>query len=147
MPWARLQARQSGQEVVQLGQAAKRLTIPPNVRYAGLYLEASREARGLGMWVASPAKPQAPPRGGCCNLAYPDMCIPPQPDLDCGGIPYRYRYFRVLPPNPRRFDRDRDRVGCRRQIYLHKRADSDSNFSILGLQAALKFSKVLSTYS
>lgn len=87
MPWARLQARQSGQEVVQLGQAAKRLTIPPNVRYAGLYLEASREARGWGMWAASPAKPQAPARGGCCNLAYPDMCIPPSRIWTAGVSP------------------------------------------------------------
>jgi micrococcal nuclease len=39
------------------------------------------------------------------------VCIPPPPpDLDCPQIPYRN--FTVLPPDPHRFDRDRDGVGC-----------------------------------
>lgn len=104
--------RQVNLEIVRGGWADP-LTIPPNVRYAGLYLEASREARAkaLGMWAASPAKPQAPARGGRCDPAYPDACIPPPPpDLDCGDIPYRN--FRVLPPDPHRFDRDKDGIGC-----------------------------------
>jgi micrococcal nuclease len=46
-----------------------------------------------------------------CDAAYPDVCIPPPPpDLDCGDIPYRR--FRVLPPDPHRFDGDRDGIGC-----------------------------------
>lgn len=46
-----------------------------------------------------------------CDPAYPTVCIsPPPPDLDCGDIPFRN--FKVLPPDPHRFDRDRDGVGC-----------------------------------
>lgn len=46
-----------------------------------------------------------------CDPSYPDVCIPPYPpDLDCGEI--RYRNFRVLPPDPHGFDRDRDGIGC-----------------------------------
>jgi hypothetical protein len=30
--------------------------------------------------------------------------------LDCGDIPYRN--FKVLPPDPHRFDRDHDGIGC-----------------------------------
>jgi len=46
-----------------------------------------------------------------CDRAYPDVCIPsPPPDLDCPEIPYRN--FRVLPPDPHRFDGDHDGIGC-----------------------------------
>ncbi|MBM7845375.1 excalibur calcium-binding domain-containing protein [Herpetosiphon giganteus] len=46
-----------------------------------------------------------------CDPSYPDVCIaPPPPDLDCGDIPYRR--FRVLAPDPHRFDRDKDGIGC-----------------------------------
>ena len=66
----------------------------------------------------APAPPVAPPEptaaslpAGNCDPSYPDVCIPPPPpDLDCGEIPYRN--FRVLPPDPHRFDRDKDGVGC-----------------------------------
>ena len=95
-------------ELVRAGWAEP-YTVPPNVRYAALYLEASREARrkGVGMWGG--ASRPAPGRG--CDPAYPDVCIPsPPPDLDCGDIPHRG--FRVLPPDPHRFDRDGDGVGC-----------------------------------
>lgn len=52
-----------------------------------------------------------PPPGGNCDPAYPDVCIPsPPPDLDCRDIPYRD--FRVLPPDPHRFDGDKDGIGC-----------------------------------
>ncbi len=48
-----------------------------------------------------------------CDPSYPDVCIPPYPpDLDCGDIPYRN--FRVLPPDPHRFDGDKDGIGCGR---------------------------------
>jgi micrococcal nuclease len=41
------------------------------------------------------------------------VCIPPPPpDLDCGDIPYKR--FRVLPPDPHRFDGDNDGIGCER---------------------------------
>lgn len=49
-------------------------------------------------------------RGGC-DPAYPDVCIPsPPPDLDCADI--SARNFRVLAPDPHRFDRDNDGIGC-----------------------------------
>jgi hypothetical protein len=51
------------------------------------------------------------PRPSNCHPSYPTVCIPPPPpDLDCGDIPYRN--FAVLPPDPHRFDGDRDGVGC-----------------------------------
>lgn len=46
-----------------------------------------------------------------CDDAYPDVCIPsPPPDLDCPDI--EYRRFKVLPPDPHRFDGDKDGIGC-----------------------------------
>jgi len=46
-----------------------------------------------------------------CDPSYPTVCIPPPPpDLDCNEIPYRN--FRVLPPDPHRFDGDKDGIGC-----------------------------------
>ncbi len=48
-----------------------------------------------------------------CDAAYPDVCIPsPPPDLDCADIPHRR--FRVLAPDPHRFDGDKDGIGCER---------------------------------
>ncbi|MEP0887316.1 MULTISPECIES: hypothetical protein [unclassified Leptolyngbya] len=49
-----------------------------------------------------------------CSPAYPDVCIPPPPpDLDCGEI--THRNFRVLAPDPHRFDGDKDGIGCEAQ--------------------------------
>jgi endonuclease YncB( thermonuclease family) len=46
-----------------------------------------------------------------CDPSYPDVCIPsPPPDLDCGEIPYTN--FKVLQPDPHRFDGDKDGIGC-----------------------------------
>ena len=46
-----------------------------------------------------------------CDSSYPSVCIPPYPpDLDCGEI--GYSNFRVVPPDPHGFDRDRDGTGC-----------------------------------
>ena len=48
---------------------------------------------------------------GNCDRSYPDVCIPsPPPDLDCKDVPYKN--FRVLQPDPHRFDRDKDGIGC-----------------------------------
>jgi uncharacterized protein YraI len=59
-----------------------------------------------------PSPTKAPKRSNC-DPSYPDVCIPsPPPDLDCGDIPYRR--FRVLPPDPHRFDGDHDGIGCER---------------------------------
>lgn len=49
-----------------------------------------------------------------CDKAYPDVCIPsPPPDLDCKDI--SYRNFKVLPPDPHKFDKDKDGIGCEKR--------------------------------
>jgi len=64
---------------------------------------------GNETWTGCSTSPPPPP--GNCDAAYPDVCIPsPPPDLDCADIPYRN--FRVLPPDPHRFDGDMDGIGC-----------------------------------
>ena len=51
------------------------------------------------------------PKEDQCDASYPDVCIPPYPpDLDCGEI--SYRNFKVLPPDPHRFDGDKNGLGC-----------------------------------
>jgi hypothetical protein len=46
-----------------------------------------------------------------CDSSYPDMCISsPPPDLDCGDI--SEKNFRVLYPDPHKFDREGDGIGC-----------------------------------
>lgn len=81
------------------------------------YLKFEGEARdgSVGLWqcgssntVASTPVPDQLER---CDKSYPGVCIPsPPPDLDCGEI--AYREFVVLPPDPHRFDGDKDGVGC-----------------------------------
>ncbi len=57
------------------------------------------------------AEPPTPAPAANCDPSYPDVCIPPAPpDLDCPQIPFRY--FRVLAPDPHRFDGDHDGIGC-----------------------------------
>lgn len=58
-----------------------------------------------------PPRTVAPTARTNCDPSYPTVCIPPlPPDLDCGQIPFRR--FVVRPPDPHRFDADRDGVGC-----------------------------------
>ena len=46
-----------------------------------------------------------------CDPSYPDVCISSYPpDLDCSEI--EFRNFTVLPPDPHRFDGDKDGIGC-----------------------------------
>jgi len=46
-----------------------------------------------------------------CSQYYPDVCISPYPpDLDCGDI--HHKRFKVLQPDPHRFDGDKDGIGC-----------------------------------
>lgn len=46
-----------------------------------------------------------------CDKAYPGICIPPNSvDLNCSDIPYCR--FKVIPPDPHGFNRDKDGVGC-----------------------------------
>lgn len=96
---------------------AQLLTIPPNVRYVDVFRVLQTEARqqGIGLWATAPSVPIAPTAPPAlkkkCDPSYPDVCIPsPPPDLDCGDIPFRR--FRVLPPDPHRFDGDKDGIGC-----------------------------------
>jgi len=90
---------------------AQAATYPPDVKYADRFGELQRAARaeGRGLWGLTPA---TPPTDGC-DPAYPDVCSPPPPpDLDCGEI--AHHNFTVLAPDPHRFDRDSDGVGCER---------------------------------
>lgn len=102
-------------ELVRRGYAVVS-TYPPDVKYQSLFLQMQQEARiaGRGLWgpKTSTVQPTAiiPPSRNC-DPAYPDVCIPPPPpDLNCKDIPYKR--FRVLPPDPHRFDGDRDGIGC-----------------------------------
>ena len=111
---------------------ALQLTVPPNVAHAEEFRQAVAEARDAnrGLWAScqttttqapttrapiarAPTPDTTAAAGGNCSAAYPDFCIPPPPpDLDCadaGG-----RGFTVLPPDPHRFDADRDGIGCER---------------------------------
>jgi hypothetical protein len=45
-----------------------------------------------------------------CSPAYPNICLPPAPDLDCKDI--EARNFRVLPLDPHRLGSDQDGIGC-----------------------------------
>lgn len=99
-------------EMVRSGYA-QAATYPPDVRYQDLFVRLQQEAQkaGLGCWGAA-ASPSRPPTSRC-DPSYPDVCIPPPPpDLDCNDIPHRR--FRVLPPDPHRFDNDHDGIGCER---------------------------------
>lgn len=91
---------------------AQLLTVPPNVRYVDVFraLQTGTRQQGKGLWAQAPAPA---PGASRCDPSYPDVCIPPPPpDLDCADVPYRN--FRVLPPDPHRFDGDRDGIGCER---------------------------------
>ena len=107
-------------ELLRLG-VAEVTTYPPDVKYVdALYLPAQREAResGIGLWGAPPATPApvAPAApGGNCEPSYPDFCLPiGTSDLDCGDV--QWRRFTVLwdvaNPDPHRFDREGDGLGC-----------------------------------
>jgi len=62
-----------------------------------------------------PAAPLAPvplvgARAGC-DPAYPTVCLPTSPDVDCGEI--SFRFFPTLPPDPHRLDgSDNDGIAC-----------------------------------
>lgn len=62
----------------------------------------------------TPSTPKTTQSTENCDPSYPDVCIPPYPpDLDCKDVPYKK--FRVLPPDPHRFDGDKDGIGCESQ--------------------------------
>jgi micrococcal nuclease len=121
-------------ELVRRGAATVWLYDGERGRYAANLLAAGRAARAAkrGLWGACPAAVWNPYRpattgtgnptravdttargvpSGSCDAAYPGVCIPsPPPDLDCVDIPQRR--FRVLPPDPHRFDGEGDGLGC-----------------------------------
>lgn len=88
--------------------------------------ESQAKQRRLGFWnqnnpvmpwdfrrgKRTSSKPSSNPSSNTgCDPAYPDFCLPPNSsDLDCKDI--SARRFRVLPPDPHRFDRDQDGIGC-----------------------------------
>jgi micrococcal nuclease len=124
-------------EMVRTGYASSG-SWPPDTSCDSQFAKTFQTAKAnmVGLWVPTKtAKPYIPPTptlnsnksgivegGGSsteepaiisnnCDPAYPDVCIPPAPpDLDCKDIPYRR--FRVLPPDPHRFDGNHDGVGC-----------------------------------
>jgi PKD repeat protein len=67
-----------------------------------------------------------------CDPSYPGLCIPsPPPNLDCDNI--SARNFRVLQPDPHRFDDDNDGIGCPtgiNQPNLDNNSGSDNLFDL-----------------
>lgn len=115
-------------EIARLGYG-KAVLFAPNDHYIDSIRAAEAEARGArrGLWsgctssvnplVSRPAPtPKPTPTATAssnCEPAYPDLCLPPaagHADIDCGDI--TARRFRVLSPDPYRFDADHDGIGC-----------------------------------
>jgi len=72
-----------------------------------------RDNDGIGCEVGSTqsSEPVEPTQEDICDPSYPDVCIAPYPpDLDCGEI--GYSNFKVIQPDPHRFDGDKDGIGC-----------------------------------
>jgi micrococcal nuclease len=120
-------------ELVRRGAATVWFYGGDRGRYAGRLLGAASVARSRhkGLWGACPAAvwdpygpattgpgsapsasaAQRPVAGSGCDPAYATVCIPsPPPDLDCADVPFKG--FRVLPPDPHRFDGEGDGLGC-----------------------------------
>ncbi|MCS7003377.1 MAG: thermonuclease family protein, partial [Dehalococcoidia bacterium] len=112
-------------EVVVAEGVARFTDDPAENRFAPEMQLAERaaQAQRRGLWAScalaptptptpSPTRPGEPtPTPVRCDPAYPDICLaPPPPTLTCADIPFRN--FRVLPPDPHRFDADRNGVGC-----------------------------------
>jgi len=90
-------------------------------KYLTIYVEKTEDWWTLRDWyvrdVFSPKTPAQNPQRPTsnqqnnCDSSYPDVCIPlAPPDLNCGDI--SYKRFRVLAPDPHRFDKDKDGIGC-----------------------------------
>ena len=81
---------------------------PPDTAHAADFAAAQNEALDWGRGIWGECIDTTPPP---CDPSYPTVCIPPPPpDLDCGDV--TYRRFKVLPPDPHRFDADKDGIGC-----------------------------------
>ena len=78
-------------------------------RFKLVYLALIALTAALVVGLTHPSSPALAQNN--CSPAYPDFCIaPPPPDLDCGDI--SQRNFRVLAPDPHKFDRDKDGIKC-----------------------------------
>ena len=110
-------------ELVRRGAATVWFYGGERGRYATTLLAAAQQARRerRGLWGACRAvwNPLGPavttPKGrtlrSSCDASYPGVCIPsPPPDLDCRDV--THSGFRVVDPDPHRFDRDGDGLGC-----------------------------------
>jgi len=61
--------------------------------------------------TSQPAQTQQNQPQNQCDSSYPSVCITPYPpDLDCGEI--EYSNFKVVQPDPHRFDGDKNGIGC-----------------------------------
>ena len=87
--------------------------------YAGILSEYCDEsefsselwAQRYGCRLVSFPAPVEPQSDNNCDPSYPDVCIPSSPpDLDCSDI--SLRNFKVLQPDPHRFDNDKNGIGC-----------------------------------
>jgi hypothetical protein len=70
-----------------------------------------RDGTGCEVGSARSSEPVKATQENNCDPSYPEVCIPEYPpDLDCGEI--GYSNFKVLQPDPHRFDGDKDGIGC-----------------------------------
>lgn len=115
------------QELVRLG-CAYAVDYPPDVACSNFFKQAEQEAISNKLCIWAPTLTPFPPTAtpiatevpqptltpqpiANCHPSYPDVCIPPPPpDLDCPQI--SFCRFRVIPPDPHRFDGDNDGIGC-----------------------------------
>ncbi|MGH9998558.1 MAG: thermonuclease family protein [Nitrosopumilaceae archaeon] len=73
--------------------------------------EAWAQEYGCGSKEIQSPTPSPQTNENNCDPSYPDTCIPSlPPDLDCGDI--QFSNFKVLQPDPHRFDGDKDGIGC-----------------------------------
>jgi hypothetical protein len=91
------------------------MPAPPRAEYSAASLPSLKPPRAIASLPAvTPApEPKEPERMGC-DSAYPEerTCIPPGPPFDQGCAVTSERLFKVLPPDPQRFDHDGDGIGC-----------------------------------
>jgi hypothetical protein len=63
--------------------------------------------------AAPPSPTPTAPAAGGCDPHYPDFCLPPAPDVDCGSSAVAGRNnFTALEPDPHGLDADSDGVAC-----------------------------------
>lgn len=104
---------------------------PPDTAHAADFAAAQNEAVDWGRGIWGECIDTSPPS---CDPSYPTVCIPPPPpDLDCGDI--TFRRFKVLQPDPHRFDGDKDKTP-KEAIRALKRRISDAVYRQLTLDAS-----------